>query len=282
MTWTAPTGIGVYIRDLTKPLRDKWPPKRLAKFFKDHAIRQVYLLAFWDEGGNNFRMFNRNIARPYVDAFTTAGIEVGVWGFPHPNQVSRYIATMSELSQNFGDKGQIKYWLHDPELPWKPRNAPKASDTMRGQGEAIKGDGSSLNLDKLTDLALELCQHDSIERRIIGVESVGITSYGMARWHPMPWMVFAQYGWSSPQLYSVSPANVDAGLKMWADNGATSFSPSIPVFGPNSQNKLHAHMHAFVDEGTPVKVNGFVVWSFNQLANLEARTLRSFSDKMGW
>lgn len=279
----APKGFGVYLRDLTKDFRDRWPAAKLAKHLKDHHVKHVYILAFWDEGGSVFRRYNRNVGKPYVEAFIKEGITVGIWGFPHPDFVQRYVEMMADTTYNFAPKGGITHWLHDPELPWKAKGNPRATDMgLRGQGEAIKGFGSNKNKEQLSELAIELCQAEAVERAMLKVPGVGITSYGMAKWHPIPYDVFAGYGWSSPQLYSVNRSNVDLGLSMWADRGSHVFIPSVPVFGPNSDVRLSTHLNAFLDEGTPVDVTGFVVWSFPQMSPMEARTIRSFAEKVGW
>lgn len=277
-----PKGIGIYLRDLTKDFRDKWKPAKFAKYLKEHAIRHAYVLAFWDEG-HTFRKYNHNFAAPYVQAMINEGIEVGIWGFPHPLHADRYVQAMAEVSQVLTKNGgKISCWLHDPELPWKPKGAPRAVDTgLRGQGEAIKGEGTNVNKAALSELALELCQKEAIERAILKIPGVGITSYGMAKWHPIPYNIFAGYGWSSPQLYSVNPINVDLGMQMWVDRGSQVLIPSVPVFGPNTESRLSKHLNAFIDQADN-QPQGFVVWSFPQMSPMEARILRSFSDRKGW
>lgn len=297
----APRGMGIYLRVFSSRFREKFPPEKLAKILKDHGIKHAYMLAVWhDEKG--FREPNTSdrheafehkyalLAR-YGEALTKAGVSVGIWGFPMPGHERAYFDSFVGITQHL-TKDVIKHWLHDPEKPWKVKGAPLASRTMRGQGEAV-GNVRQHRLGYLQDRVDDFQFLNDLLAEQCGIESTGVTSYGMAQWHKLPWVIdesvsrehaggLANMGWSSPQLYSVSQSQVDAGLAAWRDRGSVVFVPSVPVFGKNANRALEGHLRAFVDEGTPVDVTGMIVWSFRQMNMLEGKILHKFSEEMGW
>ena len=275
-----PVGLGVYVRNLDRRFRARRTPQQFAKRMKDHGFRNVWLQACWSDHRGH-RESNRGQVRPYAEACAAAGLTVGLWGFPSPVAIEPYFDSMVQRASECGggvDKGGvIQSLLHDPELPWKVKGGKhrEVPMSMRGQGEAIEGDGLIDSMEELNECAHRFMGADAIARQEIGVPSVGNTSYGMAAWHPIPYEIFAQYGWQSPQLYSVTPSQVAKGIKQWRDLGAGYIVPSVPAFGKNSGPRLAAHLDAFVPHG----IKGAIVWSSRQISAAELRTLQAFSER---
>lgn len=283
----APTGVGVYLRNFTQEFRLKWPAKKLAQRLKDYGIKHAAILACWDDH-YGFQRNNQIVAGQYAEALHKQGIMVGLWGFPHPDRVAQYITRLTEATDECGgglaNGGPIAYWLHDPEIYWKFKGE-RIGLGMRGQGEAVQGVEPGVRKEGyLNDRADELVVEDMVARSIAGVPGCGLTSYGMAEWHPIPYRQILEYGhiWGSPQLYSVSPAMVDKGLKSWQERGSVVNIPSVPAFGKNSERALAKHLASFVDPGTPVDISGIIVWSYPQLNKQEFAILQEFSEKQGW
>lgn len=274
---THPTGIGVYARTLSTATHGT--PEQMAKRLQDHGVSWVAFLACWQDKsgpGKSFaqRVPRRDVVRRYIDACARAGIDVWLWGFPWVGREELYIEAMRSYSG-----APVRGWLHDPEVSYRDRDK-RPPPGSRGQGEAVdaESDATASYAARRAQLLIEL---DAAARAELRLAPSGITSYGMAQWHALPWSQLAAGGaWGSPQLYTVSPDQVDAGLHAWSDRGFATLLPSIPTYGPKSGAALDAHLAAFVDDGDEPTIDGFAVWSYQQTGASEWRTLARWAEML--
>lgn len=283
-----PKGIGVYVRNLSRKFRAKHTPERMVRRLKAAGVRTVAFQAVWQDHQRGHKESNAGVLAPYVRACVDAGMTVGLWGFPQPNRLTEYFTSFKERTAECGggigyENGTISFWLHDPEVYWKPqRKAVKGQNPalMRGEfREAVQGQ-IPVTVADLDMAARWLIGDDLRARREAQVPSVGVTSYGIASWHPIPYGVFlglAGYTWGSPQLYSTQDALTARGLKEWREFCKV-LVPSVPAFGRNSKHHLAKHLRRF--EGDDI--HGLMVWSYRQIDRLEARTLKAFAEERGW
>jgi hypothetical protein len=115
----------------------------------------------------------------------------------------------------------------------------------------------------------------------LSLAPTGITSYGMMKWHALPWKIFADGGrtWGSPQLYTVTPTQVAQGMTSWKKAGFDGLSPSIPAFGENSGENLYSYLSTFVTKDTP-DIDGFWVWSYQQIDVAERTALKRWAEML--
>ncbi len=265
-----PSGLGVYCRTLTTASHGT--PKQLATKLKENNFSFVCFMACWQDKqgpGKSFRQLPTNLAvlRQYVVACQAAGLEIYLWGFPWIGHEDAYDQAMREATTACGP-GVVKGWLHDPEVSFRDKNAKAAPKSSRGQGEAVdaapEGDAT-----KVQASAAKLVAQWKKAEGELGLCASGVTSYGMATFHPLPWDTFSGEGafWGSPQLYTVGATQVDEGIESWRSHGFDVLLPSVPAYGENSAGKLDGHLNRFVDGNE--NISGFVVWSYPQISPFE-------------
>ena len=228
-----PKGIGLYIRGLQQ--KTHGTPKQAAKLARDNGVSFVAILAAWQDvhkGKERFLKSNGrdgSLIKKYAEAFTAAGIQVWLWGFPRGGGEEAFVERFVQVTEACGPV--VRGWLWDPELFYKWSRNPDAAApvSMRGQPEfsasAGKPAGSAATRKaqarKLVELTLD-AMNESL--------GLGITSYGMARFHRnFPWDVFGGVGFGSPQLYSVGPKQIDKGIQQWRGHGWQTSVPSVPM-----------------------------------------------------
>lgn len=274
---TFPTGVGLYLRALSKTKLG--PPGVLAKKAADNGVSFVSILACWqDESDGKLRHMASNgdggLIQEYVDAFANKGVSASIWGFPHAGQVDKYVERMVSVTEKVHG---LTGWLHDPEVFFKWASSAQPAVTLRGQPEfsATAKPAGSKPARKAAAEKLMDASHAFLEPR--GMD-LGVTSYGMANYHPtFPWEEFAsQPSWGSPQLYSVNAAQIDQGMDKWQAYGWKHLIPSVPAFGKNSGANMHTHLSHFIDADSPV--HGFIVWDWSQVSREEWAILARWAD----
>lgn len=268
----APKGIGFYARTLSTSTHGT--PKAFAQKLRACGASWVALMAVWqDKRGHRPASTSSTVA--YASACRDAGIEVWLWGFPRLGLEAKYMETMHAMAKATSARGL----LHDVEVSYRDARAKAPPPGSRGQGEAIddepEGDASRTSLGVRALLGLDLAV-----RTELGLATSGVSSYGMADWHSLPWADLAARGaWGSPQLYTVTPRQVDQGLTSWRERGFATLLPSVPTYGPNSEGQLDAHLSRFVDGDEP-EIDGFAFWSFQQTSAREFRTIAKWAEML--
>lgn len=279
----APPGIGTYARQLSE--KTHGTPAQFAKNHKDNGLSYTALLGCWQDKqgeGGTFRQFAGGPVdrmRRYADACIAEGVKVWLWGFPWLGHEAAYMDAMGDMLRALGPR-TVTGVIHDPEVSYRDKsNTPPAGSA--GQGEAAEGLKAEGTAAQALAGAKKLMELDRKLVTEFGLAPTGITSYGMAKWHALPWAAFADGGrtWGSPQLYTVTPKQVDQGLASWAKEGFAGLAPSIPSYGENSGAKLDGHLGNFVN-GTEPTIDGFVVWSYPQIDGLEWATLKRWSEML--
>lgn len=272
-------GIGIYARRLST--RIDGGPVEMAKRAAGNGVRAVAIMGAWQEpSGSRIVTTAPNTGRAdaYIEQLRSHGIECWLWGYPWGGAHTDFVRAMEGCAQ----PELLTGWMLDPELglKWGIKHAPKSIDivdTMR-QGEAIAGTASGTQAQRraqarsLMDASIGACS----ARGRIPKRRLSITSYGRARFHPnFPWTEFAAPHdvevTGSPQLYTATPAEVDAGIAEWRAHGYTRIEPSVGTFGARSGAKLHEHLSTFVD-GVE-RVDGFWFWSWQQTDSQEWRVI---------
>jgi hypothetical protein len=244
-------GTGIYLRGLSEG--SYGTPKQAAKKAKDNGISFVAILAAWQYPDKTIMSNGRDpsLIQKYADAFFTAGIDVWLWGYPWAGREHEYVDRLAQVSESCK---VIQGWLHDPELGYKW--------TVSEKQKILK---CATELKRLT----QCYALDPIE--------IGVTSYGMPKGQPnFPWSVFGSWGFGSPQLYTVGPADVDRGIVQWREKGWKTILPSVPLYGVNSGAKLHDFLSSFVD-GEEF-IDGFIFWSWPQASDDEWRVMARWAD----
>jgi hypothetical protein len=202
----------------------------------------------------------------YADAFATAGINPWIWGYPWAGREQEFVDLMGK-SMN----GNILGWILDPELGYKW----KGGGTKAGQKEATANAEAPTGSQAAMRAAAAALVKGSLDA-LTEKHGLGVTSYGMAGYHKnLPWTEFGA-GWGSPQLYEVSPQEIDAGIASWRELGWDHIAPSVPAFGSKSGAKLHDFLSSLVDGNEAI--SGFVVWSWRSISPDEWRVFARWSD----
>jgi len=263
-----PVGIGIY----TQGLGAMPAPKQAAKLAKDNGISFVAMYAVQQDrfkGQIRTTIINKPDAiRRYAEAFATEGINPWIWGYPWAGCEDEFVERMGEALKASGNTVGV---ILDPELgyKWKGQQVagqkeadPNASPPTGTEAERRASAAKLVNgvLDLLTE------KHD-----------LGVTSYGMSDYHRnFPWREF-QAGWGSPQLYDVMPDQVDHGIAAWRAMGWTHVVPSVPAFGPKSEQNLDDFLECFVDGGEGIA--GMIVWSWPSISRAEWRVLARWAER---
>jgi len=267
-----PTGVGIYLR-ATGPMP---PPKQAAKIAKDAGVSFVaFYVVQQDVSKGRPRTTTitsvEDIKR-YGDAFATVGINPWLWGYPWAGREDEFVDKMVAATT-----GNVVGWILDPELGYKWKGAGTRAGQKEADPNAPPPTGSKAAMGEAATRLVSM-SWDCLTNK----HSVGITSYGMADYHRnFPWAEFAAdqcepVVWGSPQLYDVSPDQVDQGIASWRGLGWDHIVPSVPAFGAKSGAKLHDFLSTFVDGSEAI--SGFIVWSWPQISPDEWRVFRRWAD----
>jgi hypothetical protein len=272
-------GTGLYLRRLSTRIHGT--PEQAAKKAADHNLSFVALMGVWQEyRKGEFDQSNLNLRasrlKRYSEAFQEAGVDVWLWGYPWGGHEEAFVEGMLEADQQALSSG----WLLDPELGYKwGHRSDKARTNMRKQPEAIRGVNPNGTRDEREEQATRLMNLSEE-----AAKNLGVTSYGLAKWHPnFPWKQFLSHDSApilSPQLYSISPAYVRKGIRDWHELASDfdrerTMCASIPTYGVNSNSKLDEHLAAFDDS-----VDGFIGWSWLQTNRKEWDILKKYAEKL--
>jgi len=237
-------------------------------------------MSLWQEYKNGkFRQMMSNgrdamRIKRYADAFAAKGINVWIWGFPWGGHEEAAVERFTHVTDTC--EGTIQGWLWDPELGYKWQSKRKNVPlNMRGQPEYKAGVHATgvAAVRKKQAITLKELSLDAMNESL----NIGITSYGMAPGHRnFPWKEFGGVGFGSPQLYSVGPKDIDRGISAWRKLGWVNIVPSVPTFGKNSGERLHAHLSNFVDGEE--RISGFIFWSWRQTRGDEWNVLSRWAD----
>lgn len=246
-----PSGVGIYLRGLGH--KSQGTPEQAAKKAADHGVSFVALMAIWQTAKRTLWSNGRDPALlvRYAEAFRTAGIDVGLWGYPAAGKVDEYLDRLTAVTEACG-RGVISWWLHDPELEfkWSPTTGPRAF--VEAQAVRLREGAAGSGLRQ------------------------GVTSFAAIDGHPtLPWRELGGFGFGSPQLYTVGPAEVDHGIARWRKAGWESIVPSVPLYGRNSGAKLHDYLSCFVDGDE--EIDGLIFWSWRQGTADEWRVIERWS-----
>lgn len=276
-----PKGIGLYARTLSVPTHGT--PAQMAKRCRDVGVSFVAFLGCWQDKSGPGRTLKQRVpdakqTRGYVEALKNAGVEVWLWGFPWLDHELTYMEAMRAVAVGVGG---VRGFIHDPEVSYRDRAIARADKASRGQGEAVDAqpEGTALSTARAAQNLLTL---DAQAIADLKLAPSGITSYGMADWHPLPWRQLAADGrvWGSPQLYTVTPKQVDQGLASWRAKGFSTLLPSVPTYGENAGANLDAHLARFVDGGGEPTIDGFLIWSWQQTGGVEWKTLAKWAEML--
>jgi len=275
-----PTGVGLYMRGLSKEKHGT--PAQAAKKAKDNGVSFVAIMAAWQDIHNGKERFLYSNGRDperivrYAEAFLNAGVKPWIWGFPRAGGEHQYINRMCDVSTR---SKVIQGWLHDPELFYKwSAKARWAPSGMRGQAEYTGKAEAPKGSKQIREIAAMRLMDLTEESRQNGlIRAYGVTSYGMAQYHKnFPWKQFSVKGFGSPQLYSVTPEQVDQGIAAWRAHGWTHIVPSVPLFGKMSGAHLHDHLSNFVDGEEDI--SGLLFWSWRQASRDEWRVMARWAE----
>lgn len=268
-----PYGMGVYARSLLHHCHRS--PQRTARIAADHGLRFVPILACWQEVRNG-RFSHRSINDPsqiarYAEALLAVGVQPALWFYPwggYEKQLLDHLWVLIRLCD-----GMIRGLVPDPELGYKwlrGGNRPRGAllGNMRGQPEAIPGRG-------VGGRDTRMVQARSLMGGLIDLMTEAmwlmVTSYGIARFHPnFPWLVFAEYGALSPQLYGATLRETAGSMREWAQHAddpllERQYLPSIATYGPSAQARLRATLSAWDNQ----PVCGMCAWSWPQTSAAE-------------
>ncbi|NIR31671.1 MAG: hypothetical protein GWN84_20635 [Gammaproteobacteria bacterium] len=237
MSRLEPTGVGVYLRDLSEATHGK--PDGAAAVAAAHGVDFVALAACWQEADRHTPM-NVFDLDDYGRAFAKRGIDVWVWGYPWgtAERVEQFCRTMAQARDAAGAVGV----LLDPELGFKGERRRHMLDLLEGTVDT---------LDEASGL--------------------GFTSYGLISAHPsFPWNVAGGWGWGSPQFYTVPRRTALAGLDQWRQAGWRHLVASVPTFGPNSGERTAAYAGAIREH-----CDGVIFWSWRSTLKLEWRAIEA-------
>lgn len=166
-----PSGKGIYIRRLSRAA----PPYKMVEMCKQNDISFVCVLSTWQERRWHGKVTSRKAnsvedLTEYGEVLKKAGIEVWVWGYPHPSMVPEFVESCAEDAGLINAVGIIL----DPEKPFK---------------------GKHQEADVLVNLMIDACREHDL--------AAGFTSYAATWWHKtLPYSIFAELpGFGSPQVY---------------------------------------------------------------------------------
>lgn len=237
-----PRGVGIYLRHIT---RERYgTPEQAAARATDHGLTFAAFPSIWQERGAVRDLNASPIEEEYAAAFLARGVEVIVWGYPELGHEAAFAAELVRHARRCGASGV----LVDAEKPYK--------------GHAAE-----------TRALLELVV-DSLDEGL----GLGVTSYGRLDWHKLE--ALEDYGWLSPQVYTVTPEAARASILSWMRDPDGRLRedahvvPSIPTYGPRSEGQLGAYIGAIED-----LCRGVIAWSWPATSALEWRTLERWAKR---
>jgi hypothetical protein len=274
-----PKGIGLYTRNLSSSVYRS--PKQAAKQAADNGVSFIAIMAMWQDylNGKDRQLYSNgqdgSLIASYAAAFKQQNIDVWLWGFPRGGWEEPFVERFGDVTKIC--KGTISGWLFDPEVYYKWSGKPIASLSMRGQPEFSTDavpQGNKLSRRRQATMLIDLAM-DALDESL----GIGITSYGMAQYHKnFPWEKFGGVGWGSPQLYTVSPKQIDEGIKAWRNLEWKHIVPSVPTFGAKSGSALHDFLSNFVDGEEDI--SGLIFWSWEMTSVDEWRVLARWAEWM--
>lgn len=169
-----PVGKGIFVQTVQKATREG-TPEALAEFADNLELDWVALLCIWQHDKRD-RIYTKTMEA--AAALNRRGIEVWVWGWPHPDRPDTYVRHMSRSLNDCEAVGVI----HNIEAPYYG----KRNGRPKFEHEAA-------------ELMFKM-------RAEIGDHPMGLSSYGALFWHrsAFPWTPLAKYcDFGMPQIYDV-------------------------------------------------------------------------------
>lgn len=235
-----PTGAGIYLRRITRSAYGT--PAEAAARAADHGLSFAAFPAVWQDERGHLDLNRSALEEEYAAAFRERGVHVWVWGYPDLGRETAFVRDMVEHARRLEAMGV----LVDAEKPYK------------GHPQATAA---------LMEMVI-----DSLDESL----GLGVTSYGRLDWHKLE--ALEEYGWLSPQVYTVAPEAARRAIESWLvdEQGRrrpeAHMVPSIPTYGPQSEGQLGAYIGAFED-----LCQGIIAWSWPQTSALEWRTLERWA-----
>lgn len=249
--------MGIYVRGIDRRIHGT--PFEAANKACDHGVSIIPILVIWQKEAETKTVNTRDLV-DYVDAFSDAGIDPWVWGYPWVGKERGFISRIKWAIE--ACDGKLRGILLDPELGYQFRSSSEIS-ARRGADRLIQG---------LLDIMNENL-------------NIGITSYGAAHvQRRFPWAEFLA-GFGSPQFYTARGVRVDNGLKKWIDYGWSELLPSVPAYGANSNRQLDPYLDMLIEKSRDLDdqrdnpITGFLVWSWRQLDQVEWVTIKKWSNR---
>jgi hypothetical protein len=237
-----PRGVGIYLRRISESKYGS--PAEAAARCADHGLSFVCLPATWQERGVAPDMNPSELEERYAGAFHARGIDVHVWGYPDRGHEAAFARELVEHARRMAAAGV----LVDAELPFKGH----PEDTRR-----------------LMQIVI-----DELDEGL----GLGVTSYGRLDWHKLE--ALEEYGWLSPQVYTVSAEAARRSIQSWRTDESglvrkdAHIVASVPTFGPNAEGQLGAYLGAIED-----LVEGVIAWSWPSTSELEWKTLGRWAER---
>ena len=241
--------IGVYARELS--VAQMGTPTEAAEKAAKYGLAFVPMLCCWQERNSTARRNSKDL-KAYAEAFTAAGVEPWIWGYPWAGRENEFLAATEASIESMA--GLCRGVILDPELGYQF----KSSSEMRARLGAVSLVAGTINL-----------LNESM--------GLGTTSYGGAHVQArFPWVEF-RAGFGSPQFYTAERADMALGLARWGEL-YTDLIPSIPAYGPNSGLALDAYLRLIGDRVPATSaLRGFIAWSWPQMGPVEWSTLARWS-----
>lgn len=237
-----PRGVGVYVRRLGRSVYGT--PSQAASSAADHGLAFVAMPAIWQDHRGEFDLNPRAEEEEYAAAFREAGVDVWVWAYPNLGHARPFCEQLVGHARRLGACGVL------PDVERAFKRHPVATR-------------------RLMELLI-----DHLDESL----GLGVTSYGRLDWHGLE--ALENYGWLSPQVYTVPPEAARASIRSWmldasgAPRPEIHMVPSVPTFGPQAEGRLGAYLGAFED-----LCQGVIAWSWPTTSRLEWRTLERWANR---
>lgn len=228
-----PRGKGLYVMDLDKV----GSPDNLLKMCEVCGFSFVCILSVWQQrrlGVGPVKSGRANSSTDlilYSEALRKHGIEVWVWGYPHPAAIDDFVSSMVDDALRASAVGVIV----DPEKPFK--------------GQAVRAN-------VLVDAMLAACKRHDL--------AAGVTSYAATWIHKdFPYEIFSHLGWGSPQVYDAQntmPFTYGTrAVAAYKTAGWKDVVISVAAF-----NKTPKQLHDLL-MNCPPDVPALIFWDYNNL-----------------
>lgn len=165
-----PRGKGMFIRALAHT----GTPAQACDRAREAGLRWVAVQRCWQYADKPTQKLNGAALARYASAFTAAGIDVWLWGYPVPGKHAEFNELLLSSARSIRARGVIV----DAEKPFSTTSARAAATT-------------------LMSTLLAAAHADGL--------SVGFTSYGAPNMHPrFPWESFTGADFAVPQIYEAT------------------------------------------------------------------------------